>query len=65
MHNNVFHVSGYKNAQEAAYIKNTQKMKEKSYKSSMKDVYQETFEYNPKLKQNEQLFEQAKNSRNK
>jgi len=52
--------AGYNNAKEAAIIKNSDAMKERNYKSSKEEIYQETFEYNPKLKQNAELFEEAK-----
>lgn len=52
--------AGYKNAQEAAIVKHTEKMKEREYKSSLKDAYQETFEYNPRTKENEEVFKAAK-----
>ena len=52
---------GYKAAAEAAHVQHAEKMKEREYKSSLKDTYQETFDYNPKrVQQNEEMFEQSK-----
>ena len=36
-------------------------MKEREYKASLKDTYQETFDYNPtRIKENEELFEKSR-----
>ena len=41
-------------------VKHTEKMKQKQYEESLGDTYRETFEYNPRLGQNEKMFEEAK-----
>eukprot|EP00111_Clytia_hemisphaerica_P005721 TCONS_00016579-protein len=53
--------AGYKGAIEAAHVQHEEKMKEREYKSSLKNTYEETFDYNPKrVQQNEEIFEESK-----
>ena len=56
-----FQTPGYKAAAEAAHVQHAEKMKEREYKASLKETYQETFDYDPRrVKQNEELFEASR-----
>jgi len=57
----IYFTSGYKSAAEAAHVQHAEKMKKREYQASLKDTYQETFDYNPqRIQDNEKLFEQSK-----
>ena len=53
-------ILGYKSAKEAAVVKHSEQMKQKQYEDSLGNTYRETFEYNPRQRQNEKMFEEAK-----
>ena len=52
--------AGYKNAMSMAQVKHDEKMKEKRYKQLAEGPIQQTYDYNPRVAQNEQLFKDSK-----
>ena len=56
-------ILGYKSAKEAAMVKHSEQMKQKQYEDSLGNTYRETFEYNPRQRQNEKMKKQREGSR--
>jgi len=51
--------AGFKSSQELAMVKSQGKMRQKEYEQSLKNPHKETFEINPRVKENERIFKTA------